>query len=290
MAESKVILSEICAGMSETVIDCGMKIVYPESGSPVEESNGAIYVLFKGEGKSAKVEYRGDKIAIYGAIKEGEILPSDFSQLTLTLLESETANAKDIRYVVNDFSDTMVEYFGTKTKKPVKSKPPQTVSKAAVRSGNASYDPNTLGSRFSTIYPSLREEYKANCEKYGQFLPEDFFKNHGAPLAKQTIIENDPVKMKKLFNLLNEIYEDGTNEIQGIICVTILGVLENNEQWLANCVDYMSDDLAPAVINVNRFLWSKDGEGARMRLENPPKYKPKKEKKNPFVQSNGIER
>lgn len=49
--------------------------------------------------------------------------------------------------------------------------------------------------------------------------------------------------MRKLFNLLNEIYDDGTNEIQSIIAVTILGELNNDQDLLANCVDYMSADM-----------------------------------------------
>ena len=91
--------------------------------------------------------------------------------------------------------------------------------------------------------------------------------------------------MKKLFNLLNDIYEDGTNETQSVIAVTILGSLENNQELLANCVDYMSEDMTAPVINVNKFLYSKSGKSARMRLENPPKYKPAKPNKNKGMMS-----
>ena len=31
------------------------------------------------------------------------------------------------------------------------------------------------------------------------------------------------IKMRKLFNLLNDIYEDGTNDTQSLVAVTILG-------------------------------------------------------------------
>ena len=85
--------------------------------------------------------------------------------------------------------------------------------------------------------------------------------------------------MKRLFNLLNEIYEDGTNETQSLIAVTILGAMNNDQEMLAACVDYMSDDMMSPVINVNKYLASAGGKGARMRLENPPKYKPAKAKK-----------
>lgn len=292
MAEINEIISSIYDGVSKAAADCGLSPVFPEgkgkSETPSKEDAGRIIIEFKGEGKGAKIEHFNNKIALFGARKEGEILSSDFSQLALSLLEVETANDKDIKYIVNDFSDTLIETFGTKNQKPVKSKLPTPVSKAAAKSGAVSYDPNTLANRFTTIYPQLREEYKANIEKYGQFLPEDFFVNYGNAVVLETIKKNNPTEMKKLFKLLNDIYEDGTNETQSLICVTILGSLENDQELLANCVDYMSNDLTGPVINVNKYLWSRDGKGARMKLENPPAYKPKKKKNNGIMSSLGM--
>ena len=104
-----------------------------------------------------------------------------------------------------------------------------------------------------------------------------------------TIRKNDKLKMKKLFGLLNEIYEDGTNEIQGLIAVTILGSMNNDQELIANCVDYMCKDMLGPVIQINKYLASSSGKGARMRLENPPPYKPKKaKKKNPITSALGL--
>lgn len=289
MADIYPVLNDIYKNMSETVADCGFAPVIPaetEKGSmPAVENSGRITIEYKGENKAIKVEYFNNKITLFGAKKEGEILPSDYVSLSVALLEAETANDKDARYVANEFSETLVEHYGTKAQKPVKNKLPQPVSKAAAKSGMVTYDANTLANRFTAIYPELREEYKANCEKYGVFLPEDFFVKHGNAVVHETIRENNPTKMKKLFNLLNDIYEDGNNDVQSIIAVTILGSMENNQEMLAACVDYMSDDMTSVVINVNKFLASKNGKGAKMKLENPPKYKPKKKKKKSGILS-----
>ena len=290
MADIYSILGDIFKGMSETVKECGFEPVIPadceKDALPAVTESGRITIEYKGENKALKIEHFNNKITLYGAKKEGEILASDFSVLSSSLLEAETANDKDVRYFVNEFSETLVATFGTKTQKPTKSKLPQPVSKAAAKSGMVTYDPNTLANRFTAVYPELREEYKANCEKYGQFLAEEFFVKHGTPAVIETIKENNPAKMKKLFNLLNDIYEDGSNETQGVIAVTILGSLNTiDEQLLANCCDYMSDDMTPVVISVNKFLASKNGKGARMKLENPPKYKPQKAKKNKGIMS-----
>ena len=78
------------------------------------------------------------------------------------------------------------------------------------------------------------------------------------------------------------------NEVQSIIAVTILGSMDNDQEMLAACVDYMSDDMTAPVINVNKFLASKNGKGAKMRLENPPRYKPEKKKKKGMMSSLGM--
>lgn len=284
MADIYSALADIVSGLSETMKDCGFAVVVPdgvEKGElPAVTDSGRIIIRYKGENKALKIEHFNDKITLLGAAKDGEILESDYSKLSASLFDEESADAKGVKYVVNEFSETLVEHFGTKTVKPTKSKLPQPVSKAAAKSGSVSYDPNTLANRFTTIYPELREEYKANCKKYGQFLAEDFFVNYGTPVVMQTIKENNPQKMKRLFNLLNDIYEDGTNETQSLIVVTILGAMDNDQEMLAACVDYMSDDMTSPVINVNRYLGSKSGKSAKMRLETPPKYKPKKKKNN----------
>lgn len=283
MADIYSVLADINSGLNATLTECGFTAVIPagvETGElPAVTDAGRIVIEYKGENKALKLEHFNNKISLLGASKEGEILSSDFSQLSLSLLDAETADSKDVKYIVNEFSETLVEHFGTKTQKPTKSRLPQPVSKAAAKSGAVSYDPNTLANRFTAIYPELREEYKANCEKYGQFLPEDFFVNHGTPVILATIRENNPVKMRKLFNLLNDIYEDGTNETQSLIAVTILGAMDNDQDMLAACVDYMCDDMMGPVINVNKYLASAAGRSAKMRLENPPKYKPGKAKK-----------
>ena len=47
----------------------------------------------------------------------------------------------------------------------------------------------------------------------------------------------------------------------------------------------MDPELAAIVINVNRFLASKQGKKAIKLLENPPAYKPPKEKRQGIMQS-----
>ncbi len=282
MADFYSALADITGGLGETLNECGFTAVIPdgvEKGAlPAVAESGRIIIRYKGENKALKIEHFNDRISLFGAQKDGEIAESDYSKLTTSLLDEERCDPKGVKYIVNEFSEILVETFGTKTVKPTKTKLPPPVSKAAVKSGAVSYDPNTLANRFTTVYPELREEYKANCDRYGQFLAEDFFINHGAPVVLETIRENNPQKMKKLFNLLNDIYEDGTNETQSLVAVTILGTMYGEPGLVDNCIEYMSDDMKDIVVNINKYLGSKSGKSAIMRLANPPKYKPGKDK------------
>ncbi len=292
MADINSILSSIVSGLGETLTQCGFTAVIPqgvEKGSlPAVNLGGKITVEFKGEGKALRLEHFNDRLALLFAVKDGEIVDGDYSQLTLSLLDAEQANEKDIKYIVNEFSETIMERFSVASANKTKNKLPAPVSKAAAKSGAMAYDANTLANRLTTVYGDLRAEYKANCERYGEFLAEDFFINYGTPAVIATIKKNDKQEMKRLFNMLNEIYDDGTNDIQGLIAVTILGTLGSDSELLANCVDYMSPDLCTAVIQVNKYLSSNGGKGAKLRLENPPKYKPKKKKKSIVGSSLGM--
>lgn len=201
-------------------------------------------------------------------------------KLAASLFE-ETADAKDIKYVVNEFADTLEAKYGQKKaiqKKVQANKGPQTVSKAQVKNGSF-YDPNTLASKLCLVFPELRDYYKSMLSEYNEFYAEEFFQKYGTAKVIAAIKENNPATMKKLFQVLNEIYEDGTNETQSVIAVTILGELNNDQILLARCVDYMSETMAPPVIEVNKYLAGVRGKKARKQLQNPPAYKPKKKKK-----------
>ncbi|MGI6249010.1 MAG: DUF7674 family protein [Acutalibacteraceae bacterium] len=292
MADIYTALTAIIKGMEDSLKTNGFQAVYPAGVKrgelPAVTQGDRITVDFTGEKGSLRLRFFDEKIALLFASGGSEASESDFKQLALSLLDPETADDKDLRYISGELSETLNNHCGAKTGAETGGKLPVPVSKAAAKSGALAYDPNTLGNRFTVLYPELREAYKQNVEKYGEFLAEDFFLSVGNRAVISTVKSRDNAKIKKLFNLLNEIYEDGTNETQSIIAVTILGSFNNDQELLANCVEFMSTDLIGPVLQVNKYLASRGGKGARMRLENPPPYKPKKQRKNPFTSSLGL--
>ena len=279
MAELTQALGRITKSITAAADNLGFSPV-PVQGTekgeaPVSISNGKYTVAFTGDKGSFKIEAVDDKIYLKcSAAKYDAAVEEDFTQESASLFKANELDDKDFKYISNEFTDTIQKVYDGKKKQSVKL--PTPVSKNAAKSGTVYYDTVTLASRLTQIYPECKDAYRENIEKYGEFLPEDFFMNHCNPLILQTIRENNPQKMRKLFNCLNEIYNDGTNEVQSIIIVTILCSMNNDEKLIANCVDYM-EDMTLAVIEANKYLAK--SKKARNMLENPPKYEPKKQKK-----------
>lgn len=282
--ELKEALSLIYKGVAPILSENGFEPVYPEgvrkTETPIEEQPDRLRIGFQGGRGTVRIEYQAERIFLLCTdVNAVEATDEDFKQASLSLFDPAVADDKDIRYVSNEFADTIRQKYGKKEHSTARTKLPTPVSKSAAKSGALAYDANTLASRFTTMYPELRETYRANVEKYGEFLAEAFFTQYGAPAAMQTIRQNDKQRMKKLFNLLDEIYEDGTNETQSLIAVTILGEMHTDAQLVENAKEYMSETLAQPVLAVVKYLSSPAGRKAQRKLENPPTYKPKKTQK-----------
>lgn len=202
----------------------------------------------------------------------------NFAKTSTNLMELSETDEKSIKSLCNEIIDTVSEKYGTKS--PVKRESAKkTVSRADVRAG-MSYDGNTLAAKIVLVYPELKEEYKANSDKYGPFLSEEFFVEHANEKILATVKSGDAQTRKKLFKILTEMYQNGSSETQDLICVTILGEMMNDKDMLAVCREYIDDDdFYETLESVNEILASRAGKRLREKLKNPPKYKPKKEKK-----------
>ena len=149
-----------------------------------------------------------------------------------------------------------------------------------------SYDANTLANRITTVYPELKDAYKDNFQRYDEFLGEDFFVNHANAYIIETLRSNDTQKIKKLMKILSDTYENGTNDVQDLVVVTILGEIDNDQEILAKCRKEITDeDFYETLVAVNEYLASSKGKKAKELLKNPPAYKPKKDNKKGFMAS-----
>lgn len=280
-------LEMITAAMSGELSANGFETVLPEGYKkgdfPAQEINGKTVMTYSSKKGAARIEYNDQKISLFLSDKIlDESADADFRAVSVSLMDLETFDEKDFKSIGNEFAESIREEYKAGAVRRGNGKLPQPVSKSAAKAGSAYYDMNTLGARLSVMFPELRPMYKENLEKYGEFLAEEFFDLYGTPAIMQTIRENNTQRMKKLFHLLNEIYNDGTNETQSLIVVSILGRMYDDEQLLANCVDYMEDMMLP-VIETNKYFRTASGKVSLKKMENPPPYKPKKKKKSSFM-------
>lgn len=276
MLERKEALSMILKSCSECFSANGFEVKKPEGmekgSAPIFEENESAYIEIAKNNLTVRIVSHGDLLDI--SEKDGD---GDFTRKESNLFDLETAEDRDVKSICNEVMDVIETSYGKKAKKQAK-KAPATVSKSAVR-GGMSYDANTLASKIVGMYPELKEEYKANYERYGEFLAEDFFVNHGNEKIMETIRSGDRQRMKKLFRILGECYENGSTAVQDVIIVTILGELNNDSELIERCCAEITDeDFKDTLIAVNKFLASSAGKRMRKKLENPPKYKPKKKK------------
>lgn len=202
---------------------------------------------------------------------------SEFNTVSRSLFELDVIDERDIKSTSNEVIDELEKLF--KVNKPVnldKVKMPKSVSRTKAKNGLVSYDIDSLANRFGTLYPEFKDEIKKNIVAYGEFLPEEFFINYGTPKVLDVIKNGSEAERKKLFKMLNEVFEDGINDVQDVIAVTILGEMKNDKDMMAVADKYMSEYMSGAVHEVNK-LTAKNNRYTK-KLKNPPAYKPKKNK------------
>ena len=270
-------LALILKGCTEKFEQLGFKTVVPENlekgAAPVFENEEEAYLEFTKDDITLRLVSHDNILDVTEKAGDG-----DFVKTESNLLDLDEHDERDIKSLCNEICDTVSTSYGKKARQVATKKAPQTISKSAAKNGTE-YDANTLASRIATLYPELKDAYKENFQTYDEFLGDDFFVNHANKYIMETIRGNDKQQMKKLFRILSEIYENGSNDVQDLVVVTILGEIDNDEKLLAKCADEITDDdFYQTLVAVNKYLASPAGKKAKELMKNPPAYKPPKKK------------
>lgn len=281
MLEFNETLSGIISGTADICKENGFEIVKPAElidELPITKDGESTFIDFKGEKGKIRIEMFGNQVLLFYT-DNADATVEEYQKASANYFNREEFNQKDLKSLCNELTDTISDKFGSRKEQDnKKSKMPTPVSKSAAKSGAQGYDGNTLANRLAAIYPELKEPYKANFEEYGEFLAEDFFVNYGAEVVINVIKSRNQTEIKRLFKILNEMYENGTSDTQGLIAVTILGEMNNDQTMLETVNDFMCDDMREPVILINKFFATSKGKKAKEKLKNPPPYKPKKQK------------
>ena len=278
MLERTNAIETVLKGVVPVMEQCGFG-----QGKDVAREN-AVVRDFEGEKGVLRLVFSTDRIHLLsGETGVDRTDDAAFNLDSTFLFEPETFDERDLKSLVNEMTEYLSETYAEKKAIVSKKKNIQTVSRTAAKMGAMAYDPVTLANKLCAMYPGMKDELKENIATYDEFLCEDFFVNHMNAEILRDIRENNPQRMKKLFGILGEIYEDGTNEVQSLIAVTILGQIQDDPVLTQNMLPYLTDTMAEPVLAASERL--KKSRSSRMRLENPPKYKPKKQKKRKGLMS-----
>ncbi len=286
MLEQTYVMNGLYNGIADTAKQCGFAPVPPagaqKGASPVYKRENASVMDFSGEKGRLRFVFSGTRIHFLSGPTDVDLSDDAAFNLDSTFyFDAETYEDRDIKTLANEVNEYLTDTYAEK-KQIVSKKKVQTVSTNAARSGALAYDPITLASKLAAMYPEFKDAIRENIDAYGEFLCETFFLEVANERIMQTIRENNPQKMKKLFGILGDVYEDGTNEVQGLIAVTVLGPIRDDPQLIQRILPYLTDTMVKPVLAVNQRLAK--SKSANLRLENPPKYKPKKQKKPGFLQ------
>ena len=182
-------------------------------------------LTFGGDKGSYRLVHNGENnILTFECAYEYSGENTEYNTISRLLLDPENIDDREIRSVSNEILEETERLF--KTNKPVnldKVKMPKSVSRSKAKNGLISYDVDSLANRFGALYPEFKDTIKQMVVDYGEFLPETFFTEYGNAKVLDVIKNGSEAEQKKLFKALGEIYEDGTNEVQDVIGVTILG-------------------------------------------------------------------
>lgn len=242
-----------------------------------KESEDDKAITFSGEKGVYRVVYdKNTSIMAFECAYDNSKNP-EFNTLSRSLFDTDSYNERDAKSLANEINDEITSLFKSRKKVDLdKVKMPKAVSRTKAKNGVISYDADSLANRFGTLYPDMKNLIKENISKYGEFLPETFFTQIGTAKVIDVIANGSDADRKKLFKMLNEVYEDGTNEVQDIIGVTILGEMKNDPELMKTADKYMSDYMSGPVHEINKIM--RKNNGLTKKLKNPPAYKPKKKK------------
>lgn len=235
-------------------------------------------IVFSGDKGMYRLVYNPDgPVLEFDCAYETDESEAKWNTVSKTLFELEAIEERDAKSTANEISDEITSLFAARKKVDLdKIKMPKAVSRTKAKNGAINYDTDSLANRFGVLFPDLKDEIKRNIAAYGEFLPETFFMEYGTPRVLDVLRNGSDTEVKKMFKMLNEVYEDGTNEVQDIIGVTILGEMKGDKELMARADEYMIEYMAGPVHEINK-LTAKNNRLTK-KLKNPPPFKPKKEK------------
>ena len=200
------------------------------------EEDGSRRALFVSEDRAIEIVWDASAKRYQlktAAVADGEI-DEESKIISTWLFDPQTHGEPDAKTIANDFEDSIREIY----KKPMtKSQTKEAVKK--MRSNNM----EGFIRRFLTAFPQYQEVYDANVEHYGELLPDTFLQDSMVSYMMEMLRQKKNAQTKKLFELLNEAYENGDGDVRSAVSVTVLRNVMESEELTERAEGYMSPAL-----------------------------------------------
>lgn len=191
---------------------------------------------FDSETLSVKVEYNelGQLYELrMAAIEDGKV--GEYEIVTSYLFE-DGQTERDAESVGIDFVDSLKKKLGVKDKK----KGNYSVELPSAAKGDAATI-TSLTSKLLAIYPTLKDTYKAEVDEKGKFLYLDFFTTYFVPEIRKTLESGNKKAVKKLVDMLIEMYVQGDNATSTAVVVLLTAAIGKKEERFTAAVAHMEE-------------------------------------------------
>ncbi len=192
--------------------------------------------IFKNDKIAVKVSYDEPR-QVYklftAVINEGKI--GDFEDVGSYLFD-DSQTEKDAEGVGIDFVDTLKKKLGVKGKK-------RSGLEVELPSANkgGSVTITTLTSKLLAVYPALKDVYKEEVDKKGKYLYLDFMTTYFVPEIRQTLENANRKTVKKLMDMLAEMFVQGNGETSTAVAVILAAAIGKNEARFRTAAEHLAD-------------------------------------------------
>lgn len=200
----------------DVVID-EMKPFLEENGFKAQDD------IFANDAKAIKVEYDAEK-ALY-KLFIADVTDGNTGEYALcsSYLFDENSNKGDAVCVGIDFVGEAKKSLGIKT---LRVKNTNTELPSANASGKVNVD--VLTAKLLANYPELKDTYKEYVSEKGKYLYLDFGMTYFAPEIRKTLDENNKKTVKKLLDMLSEIFTSGDRASVNLVIALLASAVGKN--------------------------------------------------------------
>lgn len=201
-------------------------------GQKFSETNG----VYKNDQKAVKIEYNEDSkqfVLLIANVTDGEV--GEFTAASSWLFD-ETQTERDATAVGVDFADTLREQLGVKKARTTANVDLPVADKSDTATISA------LTQKLLAVFPQFKDTYKESVAAHNKFLYLNFYAANFVPAVKQLMETGTKKQIKKLFDLLSEIYVSGNGETTDMIVALICAAIYGDDKKTENAYEQLGEN------------------------------------------------